>query len=459
MAGDLRGFELGHECPSDMNENTRRWVMDAKRLTACLRSLGDAYAFRVESQATLEQPSVPNSYETEAWWVREISHLYQGSPCVRAWVEMPKETVEALSGVWSGLEQRPIGETLLYGNESVTRSAHEYGRSPDHPGWVARRCQYAWKGHAFWITELFSEDMPPFPARAKSIQRKALWRAKLRDYAHLIRLHRPIPLLLMALPTLMALWIAAHGFPGWRLLTVFVLGVLVMRSAGDIINDIADRHWDGQVQRTAHRPLVIGRIRLRHAWIAFGCLMVIALGLVLCLNRLSVIYACIGLGLACIYPFMKRWTSWPQLVLGMAYNWGMLMAFAAIQNQVPPLAWTAWSATVLWCIAYDTQYAMADRADDERIGIRSTARLFGRFARRWIGVFQVAGGLLYAGMGWQAGYGHGFALCLLLAMVCFIHQHRVMRQETSEAFIRAFHLNVWPQGILFLGVLGTFWLG
>jgi 4-hydroxybenzoate polyprenyltransferase len=251
----------------------------------------------------------------------------------------------------------------------------------------------------------------------------------------------------------MALWLASGGLPAFHWIWIFVLGIFVMRSAGDIINDIADRHWDGRIARTRLRPLVTGRIKVRNAWMVFVLLLFMAVGLLWTMNGLTWIYACVGLGLACVYPLMKRWTSWPQLILGMAYNWGMLMAFSAIQGQVPWNAWGWWLGTVCWCIAYDTEYALADRADDLQVGIKSTAVLFGRFAPLWIGCFQGLGLILYAYTGWASGLGWIFQLCLGLTIPFFVHQQTLLPGCEIKRCIRAFNLNVWPQVCVLLGVL------
>ena len=202
-------------------------------------------------------------------------------------------------------------------------------------------------------------------------------RGKAIHYIHLMRLEKPIGILLLLWPTLSALWIAAEGIPDPLILVVFILGVIVMRSAGCVINDYADRHIDGNVTRTINRPLVMGVITERQALTTFFILAVLAFLLVLLLNTLTMLLSIVALFLAATYPFMKRYTSLPQVYLGMAFGWAIPMAFAAQLNTVPLVAWLLFVANILWSTIYDTFYAMADRDDDRLIGVKSTAILFG----------------------------------------------------------------------------------
>ena len=202
-----------------------------------------------------------------------------------------------------------------------------------------------------------------------------------REYARLMRLHRPIGAFLLLWPTLWALWIAAEGPPPPAILAVFVLGVWVMRAAGCVINDYADRELDPQVERTRDRPLALGTVRPREALVLFMALMLVALGLVLTLNWPAIGLAAAAAVLAVVYPFLKRVTHLPQVWLGVAFGWGIPMGFAAVTGAVPPIGWALLLANVLWAIAYDTMYAMADRPDDIRAGSHSTAIMFGRADR------------------------------------------------------------------------------
>src|SRR5690606_31410968 len=203
-------------------------------------------------------------------------------------------------------------------------------------------------------------------------------------YGRLMRLHRPVGIWLLLWPSLWALWIASGGVPDPKISTAFVLGTIVMRSASCIINDLADRNIDPHVRRTADRPLATGEVSPGEALVLFAGLMLIALGLVLTLNALTVMLAVIGAVLAVVYPFAKRFVSAPQFVLGLAFSWGVPMSFAASLGEVPRLGWLLYVTTIIWVVVYDTEYAMADREDDLKIGVRSTAILFGDLDRHVI---------------------------------------------------------------------------
>jgi len=202
--------------------------------------------------------------------------------------------------------------------------------------------------------------------------------ANSKQYYLLMRMDKPIGTYLLLWPCLWALWIAAQGFPDPLILLVFCLGVFIMRSAGCVINDFADRKVDKQVTRTQNRPLTSGKVTSQEAITLFFLLTLIALALVLLLNTFTILLSIVALALAVIYPFMKRYTHYPQVVLGMAFSWSIPMAFAAINEQIAPIAWWIYGLTICWIVAYDTMYAMVDREDDLKIGIKSTAIAFGR---------------------------------------------------------------------------------
>ena len=215
-------------------------------------------------------------------------------------------------------------------------------------------------------------------------------RDTLTQYLILMRLHKPIGIFLLLWPTLWAVLIASHGSPSLSIITVFVLGTVLMRSAGCVINDYADKDFDGHVMRTRERPLVTKRVTTKQALIIFSILSLLSLALVLTLNRLTLLLAIPALLLAISYPFMKRFTNMPQLILGIAFSWGIPMAFAAINNSVPSIAWLMMLANIFWVIAYDSQYAMIDREDDLKIGVKSSAILFGRYDRLIIALLQIS---------------------------------------------------------------------
>lgn len=275
---------------------------------------------------------------------------------------------------------------------------------------------------------------------------------RLWPWLQLMRLDRPIGTLLLLWPTLWAVWIAGAGNPSARTIIVFTLGVIVMRAAGCVINDYADRNFDGHVKRTQARPLATGALRGRDALMLFAGLMVIALILVLMLNRFTFYLAFGGAALAIIYPFMKRFTFLPQLFLGAAFAWAIPMAFAAETETLPAAAWLIFVAKLLWTVAYDTQYAMCDREDDLKVGIKSTAILFGEADRLIIGVLQA----LTLWPLWLLGRGLDFGwtwyLGLAVAAGLFVYQQWLIRDRQPEGCFRAFLNNQWVGAALFAGL-------
>ena len=276
---------------------------------------------------------------------------------------------------------------------------------------------------------------------------------KLKDYARLMRLHRPIGTLLLGWPTLWALWLAGQGRPDARVVAVFVLGVLLMRSAGCVINDYADRHFDPHVERTRDRPIAAGRVSPREALVLFAVLCLIAFALVLTLNRLTVLLSFVGVFLAATYPFLKRFTHLPQFYLGVAFGWGIPMAFAALTNGLPPVAWLLLAANIAWAVAYDTAYAMVDRDDDLKVGVKSTAILFGKYDRLMVFVFHVLALILLGFTGAQAGLGLRYYAGLAAAFGFALYQQRLMRERSREGCFRAFLNNNWFGAAVFAGLV------
>lgn len=267
-----------------------------------------------------------------------------------------------------------------------------------------------------------------------------------------MRLHRPIGIWLLLWPTLWALWIAADGRPDETVFLILVLGTIVVRSAGCVINDYADRKIDPQVARTADRPLATGEVVPAEALFLFGALMLIALGLVLTLNRLTVAFAVAGAVITVIYPFAKRFISTPQFVLGVAFSWGVPMAFAASTGAVSRVGWLLFLATVLWVVVYDTQYAMTDREDDRRIGVKSTAILFGDLDRVFLAGFQL---LLLATLvlvGRNAGLGVWYYGGVAAAGAFCLYQALLVKDRDGVLAFRAFLNNAWLGGAVFAGI-------
>ena len=277
-------------------------------------------------------------------------------------------------------------------------------------------------------------------------------RERIVQYALLMRVHRPIGSLLLLWPTLWALWIAGAGTPAPGIVLVFVAGVLVMRSAGCVINDYADRGIDPHVRRTMDRPIASGKVKPREALALFTVLCLVGFGLVLTLNGLAVMLSFAGAALAAGYPFMKRWTHLPQVHLGVAFGWGIPMAFAALTGGTPPLAWLLLTGVVAWAVAYDTMYAMADREDDLRIGVKSTAILFGDADRVFVGVAQIAVLAVLVLAGRQAGLGVFYNVAVAMGAALFLYQQRLIRSREPAACFNAFLNNNWVGALVFGGI-------
>lgn len=291
--------------------------------------------------------------------------------------------------------------------------------------------------------------------RARAGRAPAGWRSWLASadpYLRLCRIDRPIGYLLLLWPTWWGLWAAAGGPPPLAILVVFTLGVVVMRSAGCVINDYADRWLDPQVQRTRGRPLAAGEVSPRQALALFVGLMLVALVLVLFLNALTVKLAVVGAVLAASYPFLKRYTSLPQVYLGVAFGWAIPMAFAAIQGEVPRLAWLLFLANILWATAYDTLYAMVDRDDDLRAGARSTAILFGDLDLVAVGILQGTFLFAMALVGQRLDLGTPMHLALALGVLLVAAQLWRARRRDREGCFAAFRDNHWLGLVLFLGL-------
>ncbi|MCS6948350.1 MAG: 4-hydroxybenzoate octaprenyltransferase [Steroidobacteraceae bacterium] len=292
---------------------------------------------------------------------------------------------------------------------------------------------------------------PPQPSRWLPRGRRSARRQ--REYGSLMRLHRPIGKWLLLWPTLWAVWIAADGRPQPEVFAIFVLGTIVMRSAGCIVNDLADRDIDPHVKRTKDRPLAARRIDPREAIVLCVLLFAIALFLVTRLNELSLRLALIGAALALTYPFFKRFFPAPQFYLGLAFGWGVPLAFAATQNALPRVAWLLFIAAILWAVVYDTEYAMVDRSDDLRIGVKSTAILFGDLDRVWIAVLQLLMLVALLLVGRALAFATWYYLGLGVAALCFIWQQWLIRARAPQECFRAFNNNAVAGLAVLLGIV------
>lgn len=276
---------------------------------------------------------------------------------------------------------------------------------------------------------------------------------KLLAYHRLMRTDKPIGALLLLWPTLWALWMATPGTPPLTILLVFVAGVWLMRAAGCVVNDYADRKFDGHVKRTANRPLPSGAVSEKEARILFGVLVLLSFLLVLTLNTMTILLSVAGLALAWVYPFMKRYTHLPQVVLGAAFGWAIPMAFAAVSESVPLSCWLMFLANILWAIAYDTEYAMVDRDDDLKIGVKSTAILFGRFDKLIIGLLQLGVVAIMALLGVLNGLGALWYASIAVAGGLFVWQQKMIAKRERDACFRAFMNNNYVGLALFIGLV------
>jgi 4-hydroxybenzoate polyprenyltransferase len=278
-------------------------------------------------------------------------------------------------------------------------------------------------------------------------------RDRLMAYAYLIRLDKPIGTLLLLWPTLWALWLACSGFPAWHLLIIFILGTFLMRSAGCAMNDFADRNFDRHVLRTKDRPITSGKISGKEALVVAAILALIAFLLIQPLNTLTKELSVFALVVAIIYPFTKRFFAIPQAVLGIAFGFGIPMAYAAVLDFIPVEAWILFIGNIFWAIAYDTAYAMVDRDDDVRLGLRTSAITFGRFD---VGAIAISYGILFLSQAWVsqlANLSSYFWVGWALALACAIYHIKLVATRQRDNCFKAFRHNNWLGGFLFLGIV------
>lgn len=280
--------------------------------------------------------------------------------------------------------------------------------------------------------------------------------SRLTLYLRLVRLDKPIGILLLLWPTLNALWLASNGRPDWKLVAIFTLGTVLMRSAGCAINDFADRDFDRHVKRTADRPLTSGMIAPWEAVAVAAVLAMAAFLLILPLNALTKELSVVAVVVAASYPYFKRFFAIPQAYLGIAFGFGIPMAFAAVQNAVPPVAWILLAANVFWAVAYDTEYAMVDRDDDIRIGIKTSAITLGRHDVAAVMVCYTVALILISVAGWQYGLRWWFAAGIACAAGCAVYHYRLIRQRDRMQCFAAFRHNNWLGAAVFLGIAADY---
>lgn len=276
---------------------------------------------------------------------------------------------------------------------------------------------------------------------------------KLNAYIRLVRLDKPIGILLLLWPTLWGLWFAAGGIPPLKETLIFMAGTVLMRSAGCAVNDYADRNIDGHVQRTAQRPLATGELSSQEALFAFAILALIAGSLVLMLNTWTIKLAVIAAAVAASYPFFKRFFAIPQAYLGIAFGFGIPMAFASLQNQIPSIAWWLLLANIFWAVAYDTEYAMVDKEDDLKIGIKTAAITFGRFDVLAVMVCYFLFFILMAFVGWHEGLGWSYYTALFVACGVSIYHWSLIKTRERVLCFKAFIHNAWLGAVMFSGVV------
>jgi 4-hydroxybenzoate polyprenyltransferase len=281
---------------------------------------------------------------------------------------------------------------------------------------------------------------------------------RLALYLDLIRWSRPAGTYLLLWPTLSALWMAAGGFPGWHLLAVFALGTFLMRSAGCAVNDVADRDFDKHVKRTAHRPVTSGALGVKEALVVGAVLALLAFALVLTTNKPTILWSFAALAVAIVYPFTKRFLSMPQAVLGVAFSFGIPMAFSAVWGQVPGIAWLLLLGNLFWVLAYDTEYAMVDRDDDLKIGIHTSAITLGRWDVAAVMLFYALYLVVWAAVGVLLALGVAYFLGLAVAAGMALWHYRLIKGRAREGCFKAFRLNHWLGLAVFMGVLVDAWL-
>jgi 4-hydroxybenzoate polyprenyltransferase len=279
---------------------------------------------------------------------------------------------------------------------------------------------------------------------------------RLNAYEKLIRLDKPIGILLLLWPTLWALWLSSRGYPSWEIVWIFILGTVLMRSAGCAINDYADRHFDGRIARTRDRPLAAGLIKPNEALIVAAMLTLAAFGLVLQLNKLTILLSVAAVVIAATYPFTKRFFVLPQAYLGIAFGFGIPMAFAAQTGRVPAVVWLLLLANVFWAVAYDTEYAMVDREDDRKIGIKTSAITFGRHDVTAVMICHAMFLLILAWIGWRYALGIYFFAGLLMAAGLAATHYQMIRDRDPDSCFRAFRHNNWIGAMVFAGLVASF---
>lgn len=450
----LRALRYFTEIPA-LEPQLLDWLLLEDSMTKRFEQQGKTVSVTMIREGFVEQNEIPEELpllpKESRYWLREILLCADGEPWLAGRTVVPVSTLSGPELALQKLGKTPLGR-YLFTSSTLTRDFIEIGRDA---GLWGRRSRLRLSGKPLLLTELFLPGVTVV-LRGKNME-WSLTQNKLLAFHRLMRTDKPIGALLLLWPTLWALWVATPGVPQLWILAVFVAGVWLMRAAGCVVNDYADRKFDGHVKRTANRPLPSGAVTEKEARTLFVVLVLISFLLVLTLNTMTILLSIAALALAWVYPFMKRYTHLPQVVLGAAFGWSIPMAFAAVSESVPLSCWLMFLANILWAVAYDTQYAMVDRDDDVKIGIKSTAILFGQYDKLIIGILQIGVLALMAIIGELNGLGWGYYWSILVAGALFVYQQKLIANREREACFKAFMNNNYVGLVLFLGLAMSYW--
>ncbi len=450
----LRALRYFTEIPA-LEPQLLDWLLLEDSMTKRFEQQGKTVSVTMIREGFVEQNEIPEELpllpKESRYWLREILLCADGEPWLAGRTVVPVSTLSGPELALQKLGKTPLGR-YLFTSSTLTRDFIEIGRDA---GLWGRRSRLRLSGKPLLLTELFLPASPLYEEE-KNME-WSLTQNKLLAFHRLMRTDKPIGALLLLWPTLWALWVATPGVPQLWILAVFVAGVWLMRAAGCVVNDYADRKFDGHVKRTANRPLPSGAVTEKEARTLFVVLVLISFLLVLTLNTMTILLSIAALALAWVYPFMKRYTHLPQVVLGAAFGWSIPMAFAAVSESVPLSCWLMFLANILWAVAYDTQYAMVDRDDDVKIGIKSTAILFGQYDKLIIGILQIGVLALMAIIGELNGLGWGYYWSILVAGALFVYQQKLIANREREACFKAFMNNNYVGLVLFLGLAMSYW--
>ena len=448
---------LNQSLLKQMPKSHRDWLVRPYTLSEHFEMACQQYHFELKSakwrQVSSEEQALLNCPQDQEIFEREIVHQDGDVTLADGVSIIPKETYNAFEADFQSLGDKAIGASFLYDNPAVSRS--EFYFRFDGQKWCRASVFTISKGdksYALLVIEKFRDNLPAYASRHAQKNQSS----KFQAYQQLMRLHKPKPILLSLWPTYWGLWLASDGRPGWKLFLIFTLGTILMRSCGCVLNDLADRNFDGFVERTRMRPIATGMVSLKEALSLAFIIALMAFGLVCLTNSYTIAMSFAAMGLTLLYPLMKRFTHFPQIVLGFAFNFGVLMSFTAVQNHIPGVAWVWYVSAVIWTVMYDSWYALADRADDIKIGIKSTAVFFGRYAHHIILLLQVVCLTFWFVMLDNANAGLWSYIFLIAAGVSLATQNALAAHRTPAKYIAAFSHNHWTGLWVFLAIFCLF---